>query len=34
MKATVEASTKGNLQKGYTHRVALHDGFYMRNRDG
>ena len=34
VKATVEAATKGNLRQGFTHRVALHDGFYMRNRDG
>jgi len=34
VKATVEASAKGDLKQGFTHRVALHDGFYMRNRDG
>ena len=34
VKVAVEASTKGHLKQGFTHRAAFHDGFYMRNRDG
>jgi hypothetical protein len=32
--ALVEVAAKGDLENGYDHRVALDDGFYMRNISG
>jgi Tfp pilus assembly protein PilX len=34
VEAKVDVSARGDLKDGYDHLVALHDGFYMRNRGG
>jgi type II secretory pathway pseudopilin PulG len=34
VRALVEVGAKGDLAKGYDHRVVLDDGFYMRNVSG
>jgi prepilin-type N-terminal cleavage/methylation domain-containing protein len=34
VRAAVEVAARGDRKTGYTHRVILDDGFYMRNLDG
>jgi hypothetical protein len=34
VQALIEVAARGDLEQGYEHRVALDDGFFMRNRDG